>query len=120
MGRYLEHARIFAFAGALAAQEEFQLPGSANVEGQPDVFIGSADLMHRNLIRRVEALVSLSDETQIQGLINLLESSMADEISTWHLHPDNTWTREHLDSEGNPKLDLQQELINRQRKRLAL
>jgi polyphosphate kinase len=45
---------------------------------------------------------------------------MSDEVATFHLHPDDTWTREHLDAEGNPKLDLQQELINRQRKRLSL
>jgi polyphosphate kinase len=122
LGRYLEHARIFAFANSLVrnGEEEYVLKGSARIEDQPDVFIGSADLMHRNLIRRVEALVSISDESQIQNLIKLLDISMSDEVATFHLHPDDTWTREHLDAEGNPKLDLQQELINRQRKRLSL
>lgn len=121
LGRYLEHSRIFAFANTLVREgdDSKSLAGSANVGDNPDVFIGSADLMHRNLIRRVEALVSVSDETQISGLINLLDRSMSDEIATWHLN-DETWTRDNLDAQGNPKSDLQQEFIVRQRRRLAL
>lgn len=121
LGRYLEHSRIFAFANSLvrSGKDEFALTGSANVGDNPDVFIGSADLMHRNLIRRVEALVSISDVNQINGLVNLLDRSVSDEISTWHL-ADTTWTREHTNDDGSERIDLQQELIVRQRKRLAL
>ena len=45
LGRYLEHSRVFCFAN----------------DGDPQIFIGSADMMHRNLDRRVEALVRLTD-----------------------------------------------------------
>ncbi len=113
---------MFAFANSLGStgDEEHYLPGSVSVPGLPDVFIGSADLMHRNLIRRVEALVSLGDETQIQGLIALLDRSMSDEVATWHLGPDNTWSRRNVDENGEQLADLQVELITRQRKRLTL
>lgn len=122
LGRFLEHSRVFAFANSLGStgDEEHYLPGSVSVPGLPDVFIGSADLMHRNLIRRVEALVSLGDETQIQGLIALLDRSMSDEVATWHLGPDNTWSRRNVDENGEQLADLQVELITRQRKRLTL
>jgi len=122
LGRYLEHARVFAFANALGStgDESYVLPGSVNLPGLPDVFIGSADLMHRNLIRRVEALVSISDETHIQGLLALLDRSMSDEVSTWHLGSDNAWTRHNVNEDGEQLADLQRELITRQRKRLTI
>ena len=100
LGRFLEHARVFAFNG----------------DGEPDVFIGSADLMHRNLDRRVEALVRLADPDHIAELLKLLELSMDDGTSTWHLGPDG-WQRHHLAPDGSPLLDLQDYLISRQRRR---
>lgn len=114
LGRFLEHSRIFAFANS---------SGPALGEGPasgPEVFIGSADLMHRNLDRRVETLVRLADDSQIAGLIELIDSSMADSTSSWHLNSDGTWTRHHLDANGEPLRDLQQDLISRQRRRLSL
>src|SRR5690625_3321810 len=57
LGRFLEHSRIFAFAGG----------------GQTEVYIGSADLMHRNLDRRVEVLVRVIDQAQISELVSLLD-----------------------------------------------
>ncbi len=101
LGRFLEHARVFAFANG----------------GEPEVFIGSADLMHRNLDRRVEALVRLVDPDHVAELIALLELSTDDETASWHLGPDERWTRHHLAADGGPLLDLHAHLIARQRRR---
>lgn len=132
LGRYLEHSRVFAFANSLGQGTVVEtddghsiagdhiLVGSAPVVGLPDVFIGSADLMHRNLLRRVEALVSIKDEVQIAGLVTLLERSMSDSVASWHLESDGTWTRHHLNENGTPLIDLQAELISRQHNRLVL
>ncbi len=132
LGRYLEHSRVFAFANTLGAGTVIEtdegheiagdniLPGSAPVLDLPDVFIGSADLMHRNLIRRVEALLSIKDEIQIAGLVDLLNQSMSDDISSWHLQADDTWVRRQFDKDGHPLLDIQADLIARQHRRLVL
>ncbi|KQT99623.1 RNA degradosome polyphosphate kinase [Sanguibacter sp. Leaf3] len=114
LGRFLEHSRIFAFANS---------SGPAIAEGPasgPEVFIGSADLMHRNLDRRVETLIRLTDETQINGLIDLIDNSMSPESASWHLAADGTWTRHHLTEDGQPLGDVQHDLIVRQRRRLSL
>ena len=91
LGRYLEHSRIFAFAGG----------------GDPAVFIGSADMMHRNLDRRVEALVRLSQPDHIREMTALFELAMSDKASTWHLGSDGAWTRHQYDSNGQPLIDVQ-------------
>ena len=104
LGRFLEHSRIFAFGN----------------DGAPDVLIGSADLMHRNLDRRVEALVSITDEEQVSNLLELLEASMDDGTASWHLGPDGTWVRHATDADGEPLRDLQGGLISRQRRRLGM
>ncbi|ACZ23245.1 polyphosphate kinase [Sanguibacter keddieii DSM 10542] len=114
LGRFLEHSRIFAFANS---------SGPAIAEGPasgPEVYIGSADLMHRNLDRRVETLVRLTDETQINGLVDLIDASMSPESASWHLAADGTWTRHHLDEDGQPLGDVQHDLIVRQRRRMVL
>jgi hypothetical protein len=72
LGRFLEHSRIFAFVGG----------------GEPVVYIGSADMMHRNLDRRVEALVRLGDSRHVEQLMRLLETSMDPATASWHLQPD--------------------------------
>ncbi|GEK20117.1 RNA degradosome polyphosphate kinase [Cellulomonas xylanilytica] len=108
LGRFLEHSRIFAFAHATG-------PADAPFEG-PEVYIGSADLMHRNLDRRVEALVRISDPDQVAELIELMDESTDDGTSSWHLEPDGTWQRHHLGPDG-PLVDLQAALIHRQRRR---
>lgn len=104
LGRFLEHARVFAFA---------------NGGEEPEVFIGSADLMHRNLDRRVETLVRLADPAHVAELLELLDLSMAPTTASWHLRPDGTWDREHLGPDGEPLRDLQELLITRQRRRPA-
>jgi len=108
LGRFLEHSRIFAFAHSRPAPED-------TFEG-PEVYIGSADLMHRNLDRRVEALVRVTDRDQITELVDLIDDSVDDGTSSWHLGPDGTWRRHHRGPDG-PLVDLQTRLIQRQRRR---
>src|SRR5659263_532234 len=74
LGRFLEHARVLAFANG----------------AEPEVMIGSADLMHRNPDRRVEALVTVGPEHAAE-LLDLLRLSMDDTTASWHLGPDGTW-----------------------------
>ena len=99
LGRFLEHGRVYAFANG----------------GEPEVMIGSADLMHRNLDRRVETLVTLGPEHAAE-LIDLLALSAGDETSSWHLGPEDAWPR-HEQSDGRRLRDLQEYLIARQRRR---
>ncbi|HWD63049.1 MAG TPA: RNA degradosome polyphosphate kinase [Humibacter sp.] len=95
LGRYLEHSRIFAFAN----------------DGDPQVFIGSADMMHRNLDRRVEALVRLTDPAHIAELADLFDRAMDDRTSSWWLTSDGSWVRHSLDQDGKPLDDLQNRLM---------
>lgn len=120
LGRFLEHSRVYAFAADAGVTEEVAdigREGGTLLPG-PEVYIGSADLMHRNLDRRVEALVRLSDPDQVAELVGLLDESMADETSSWHLGPDGSWTRRAQGADG-PLRDLQSTLIYRQRRRLG-
>ena len=80
VGRYLEHSRIYYFAN-----------GSG--EGEPHYLIGSADLMPRNLDRRVETLVPVVDPELTARLWEILEVELADDVLAWHLHPDGRWER---------------------------
>jgi polyphosphate kinase len=95
LGRYLEHSRIFSFVNG----------------GEPQVYIGSADMMHRNLDRRVEALVRLSDPDHIRELESLFDLAFDERTATWKLDQDGVWTRHHLDENGKPLVDLQNKLI---------
>jgi len=95
LGRFLEHSRLFVFGGG----------------GEPIVLIGSADLMHRNLDRRVEALVRLSDPGHVADMESLMGMGMSDDVSSWHLSGDGRWTRHCRDAHGNELLDLQTALI---------
>jgi polyphosphate kinase len=95
LGRYLEHSRIFWFAN----------------DGEPTVYIGSADMMHRNLDRRVEALVRITAPDQVAELTRISERVFSPEISSWRLEADGSWTRRHRDADGNPLIDIQSEFI---------
>jgi polyphosphate kinase len=95
LGRYLEHSRIFSFVN----------------NGDPQVYIGSADMMHRNLDRRVEALVRLTDPLHIADLDELFRMAFDDNTSTWWLDSDGTWTRHNTDENGHPLEDLQNMLM---------
>ncbi|MDO4900951.1 RNA degradosome polyphosphate kinase [Actinomyces sp.] len=102
LGRYLEHSRIFAFCN----------------DGDTDLFIGSADLMHRNLDRRVEALVRITDPVMIGQLEWLVTHAASDAVSSWWLNPDGTWTRHTHDADGNRLEDIQTTLMTWARSRL--
>jgi polyphosphate kinase len=95
LGRYLEHSRVFSFAGG----------------GDPAVYIGSADMMHRNLDRRVEALVRITQVDQIRELNSMFDLAMAEDSASWHLGSDGIWTRKQFDEEGNPLADVQDQLM---------
>ena len=75
------------------------------------MFIGSADMMHRNLDRRVEALVRLSQPDHIREMQNLFELAMSDQASTWHLGSDGAWTRHQYGVDGTPLVDVQDKIM---------
>jgi len=101
LGRFLEHSRIFVFGNG----------------GDTEVWIGSADLMHRNLDRRIEALVRITRPSHIEQLSELVDLAFADDTAAWRLDADGTWTRHHRGADGQPLRDLQERLIQVNRRR---
>jgi polyphosphate kinase len=95
LGRYLEHSRIFSFLGG----------------GDPKVYLGSADMMHRNLDRRVEVLVRLSDPDHVNSILEMFEIAMSDHIASWNLDSSGNWLRSQFDSEGNSLSDFQDTIM---------
>jgi polyphosphate kinase len=85
VGRYLEHSRIFAFGGGADRPVRY--------------FIGSADMMERNLDRRVEVVVPVEAPELQDRLREILEVNMLDDTNAWSLGPDGRWTR--AESAGN-------------------
>lgn len=81
------------------------------------MYIGSADMMHRNLDRRIEALVRVADPAHRAAVDRLLETGMSDLTSSWHLGPDGEWTRHSTDGEGQPLRHVQEMLIDARRRR---
>lgn len=100
LGRFLEHSRIFWFANG----------------GRPMVAIGSADLMHRNLDRRVEALVGLSNKQHVAEVEEMFDMAFDPGTVSWHLQ-DRIWTEVSRGPDDIPLTDLQEELIRRTRDR---
>lgn len=111
LGRFLEHSRIYAFCNADGPQI-----GEGPASG-PEVYIGSADLMHRNLDRRVEALVRVTAPEQIDDLIKYVDLQMADSTMSWHMQPDGTYVLHTKDDEGRPLVDSQEYLIRKHQRR---
>ena len=103
LGRFLEHSRLFWFAN----------------DGSPSVGIGSADLMHRNLDRRVEVLVSITNPAHIDEIGELFDIAFDEGTASWQLQPDGTWIPHTADREGDPLLDMQDYLINASSRRRA-
>jgi polyphosphate kinase len=79
VGRFLEHSRVMTFANG----------------GDPEWWLGSADLMHRNLDRRVEVLLRICDETARSEMHRIFEAAFSPDISCWELGSDGTWM--HVD-----------------------
>ena len=101
LGRFLEHSRVYIFGGG----------------GEPEALIGSADMMHRNLDRRVEALVSIAEPGHIEQLRDLMRRGMSDDYAHWRLGSDGRWSRTYVDADGTPLADSQEALIELHAKR---
>jgi polyphosphate kinase len=97
LGRFLEHSRIYYFRN----------------DGAEDYFIGSADLMQRNLDRRVESLVRIESEKHKVRLQGILDDSISDSYSTWKLDDDNQWVRNIKDVDGNYLVNFQDHFIDK-------
>src|SRR5580692_217151 len=100
LGRFLEHSRSYAFG-----------TGDPDPEARSEIFLGSADMMHRNLDRRVESLVLVGDPGHSAKLRELIAMGMDDGTSSWWLDGDGTWTRHARDVDGAPLTDVQEFLI---------
>jgi polyphosphate kinase len=79
VGRYLEHSRVYHFGNGVGP-------------GEPLYLIGSADLMPRNLDRRVEVITPIDAPEHQARLAQVLEVALADDVMSWELLPDGTWT----------------------------
>jgi polyphosphate kinase len=101
VGRFLEHSRIYAFER----------------EGEHTLYIGSADLMPRNLDTRVELLAPVLDETLRGELLDALERYMADNTNAWTLAAGGEWTRSA--PAGDEPRNAQRELMARHAARAA-
>ena len=97
LGRFLEHSRIYYFRN----------------DGAEDYFIGSADMMQRNLDRRVESLVRIESEKHKVRLQGILDDSISDSYSTWKLDDDNQWVRNIKDVDGNYLVNFQDHFIDK-------
>jgi polyphosphate kinase len=97
LGRFLEHSRIYYFRN----------------NGSEDYFIGSADVMHRNLDRRVEALVRIDSEIHKERLKSILDDSVSDKYSTWKLSDTNQWIRSIRSADGQLLVNFQDHFIDK-------
>ena len=100
LGRFLEHSRIYWFAGG----------------GTREAWIGSSDMMHRNLDRRVEVLVKLPTAAGVDQVTQLLDLAFDPHTSAWELAADGTWTRS-ASPDDQPCADFQETLITRHSRR---
>ena len=100
VGRFLEHSRIYAFER----------------DGETRAYIGSADLMPRNLDTRVELLAPVEDPAHRDELLDVLSSCLADDTNAWDMASDGTWTRR--EAGGEPR-SVQRELMIRHAGRAA-
>lgn len=92
LGRFLEHSRIYQFGGG----------------GRPEYWIGSADLMHRNLDRRVEVLCQVTERSARAHLEGFLDAAFDADTKAWDLQPDGEWRR-NVDA----RVDVQELLAKR-------
>ena len=95
LGRFLEHSRIFHFAN----------------NGNDELYIGSADLMDRNLNRRVESLVLIEDKAHKAELIKIFDQYLDSTIVSWHLLQDGNWKLINRDNDGKALQDLHAKMI---------
>ena len=96
LGRFLEHSRIFHFANG----------------GDDEIYIGSADLMDRNLNRRVESLVKITRAEHKKALISIFDQYVSSNTAASHLLPNGKWLRVDKDANGTKLFDLQAMMID--------
>jgi len=102
VGRFLEHSRIYQFAHG---------------PNGPEFYLGSADLMPRNLDRRVEVVFPVEHHDLQVRLQQLIDVELADDTEAWALAPDGTWTRVPSVAHDNAQLTLRQDALRRARRR---
>lgn len=95
LGRFLEHSRIFYFANG----------------GEEEVWIGSADLMHRNLDRRVESMVRIEQTDHKRMLFRALDSYLAPTTVRWEMASNGDWKHISKSSSGEPLTELHDQVI---------
>ncbi|HEX4189864.1 MAG TPA: RNA degradosome polyphosphate kinase [Marmoricola sp.] len=100
LGRFLEHSRIFWFENG----------------GEPEAYIGSADMMHRNLDRRVEVLVRLPGPDLVAEVGAVLDLAFDPSTASWELGSDGAWTAVRS-AAGKPLADLQNTLVRAHQRR---
>ncbi|GAB3661680.1 RNA degradosome polyphosphate kinase [Nocardioides korecus] len=100
LGRYLEHSRIMSVENG----------------GDPIVYIGSADLMHRNLDRRVEVLVKLPSDAEVDEVRGLLDLAFDDHTGGWELDSEGAW-HQVTSPDDQPLINLQEHLIRTHKQR---
>ena len=96
LGRFLEHSRIFHFVNG----------------GDDELWIGSADLMDRNLSRRVEALVKITQPDHKRHLLRAIDGYLSDRTARWHMEKDGSWSRLSVGADGEHLMDFQQASID--------
>ncbi|NDF03173.1 MAG: RNA degradosome polyphosphate kinase [Actinobacteria bacterium] len=94
LGRFLEHSRIFHFING----------------GESEYWIGSADLMGRNLDRRVESLIRVDRKEHHQRLQEILDLGLSDKVSSWTL-AGTEWVRKSINEQGQPLNDVHATMI---------
>ena len=99
VGRFLEHSRIFRFGAG----------------GQPDYYLGSSDIMQRNLDRRVEAVVPVTDLKLCARLAEILDTALADDVLAWELQPDGSWRHVQTERGLNSQKRFQELALERAR-----
>ncbi len=115
LGRFLEHSRVYSFGTGESAEDGAE----ADPDETGEVWLGSPDMMHRNLDRRVEVIVRVGDAGHCQELRKLMDLGMDDGTASWWLDGEGTWTRHNLAPDGERRRDIQFGLIRDRRPRSA-
>jgi len=101
LGRFLEHSRVYHFHNA----------------GQDEYWIGSADLMNRNLDRRIETLISIQAQSHKEQINQLLSLYLSPELKRWEMDSEGLWKRVLLSEANEELIDIQEHLIGESRVR---
>ena len=101
LGRFLEHSRVYHFHNA----------------GQDEYWIGSADLMHRNLDRRIETLVNIQTQSHKEQINQLLSLYLSRQVKRWQMDSEGLWKRVLLSEANEALMDIQEYLIGESRAR---